>query len=373
MKKTILLTAFLGLLKLTSFAQVVRTYSNDFLNIGVGARGLAMSNAQVASTSDVYSNYYNPAGLVGITNTFQLAFMHSEYFAGIGQYDYLAAAVPLVPNKRVIGFSIYRFGVDNIPNTLFLVNPDGSINYNNITSFSTADYAFMFHYAQALPVEGLSIGGSVKVIYRQIGSFAKAFGFGIDAGAQYEYKKWHFGLMARDITGTFDAWTMSFTDAQKQVLLQTNNALPSNSLEITTPHVILGAAYEAVMGKKKNFTILPEINISLSTDGKENVLIPAKPVSIDMNAGLELKYLPGKDIGLYLRAGAGNIQRATNEQGKKVVIVSPNIGAGIHIKIISIDYALTNLSTLSDAGSRSGGGLYSNVISVRLDITKKQK
>jgi hypothetical protein len=369
MKKTTVLFACFLVLSSTAFAQVVRKYTNEFLDIGVGARGLAMSNAQVATTGDAYSNYYNPAGLVNIPNTFQIGIMHSEYFAGIAKYDYVTLAVPVVPQKRVIGFSFFRFGVDDIPNTLFLVQPDGSLDYSKITSFSAADYAFMFHYAEALPIKGLSIGGSVKVIYRQVGHFAKAYGFGIDAGLQYRLKQWRFGLMARDVTSTFDAWNMSFSDAEKQVLLQTNNALPQNTLEITTPIFILGAAYEANI--KNKFFILPEVNFSFTTDGKRNVLIPAKPVSIDMNVGMELKYVPAKDIDICLRAGVGNLQRSTDELGKKMIAVSPNIGVGVHIKIVSIDYALTNLTTIKDA--TGGAGLYSHVISLRLDINKKVK
>lgn len=369
MKKAFVLTLFLGFLASSVSAQLVAKYSDDFLNIGVGARGMGMSNAQVASVSDAYAAYYNPAGLVQIPNTFQIGFMHCEYFAGVAKYDYLTLAIPVTPKKRVIGFSFYRFGIDDIPNTLFLIQPDGSINYNNITSFSSADYAFMFHYAQALPIPGLSIGGSVKVIYRQIGDFAKAYGFGIDLGAQYRYKQWQLGLMARDASSTFDAWYMNFTDAEKDILLQTNNQLPTNSLEITSPRIILGAAYEGIV--KKKFTILPEINITFTTDGKENVLIPANPISIDASAGLELKYLVAKDIDLCLRAGVGNLQRAENETGKQTILVAPNIGAGIHIKVISIDYALTNLTTISSG--TGGAGLYSNVISLRLDINKKVK
>ena len=96
---------------------------------------------------------------------------------------------------------------------------------------------------------------------------------------------------------------------------------------------------------KRKLFLEPEINAIFSTDGKENVLIPAKPISIDMCAGLELRYTPAKDIDLCLRGGVGNLQRAANETGKETVMVSPSIGAGIHIKIISIDYALTNLTT----------------------------
>jgi hypothetical protein len=64
MKKTtggLLLPAFL-LFSLSVSAQF-RKYSNEFLNIGAGARGLAMGSAQVASVQDGTSGYWNPAGL----------------------------------------------------------------------------------------------------------------------------------------------------------------------------------------------------------------------------------------------------------------------------------------------------------------------
>jgi hypothetical protein len=363
-----LLAATLLFATLTT-AQTVRKYSNEFLQIGVGGRGLAMSNAQVATTNDLYANYYNPSGLVHINNTFQVGIMHSEYFAGIAKYDFVSFAVPIQQKKRVLGFSFFRFGIDDIPNTLFLVQPDGSVDYTKITSFSAADYAFMLHYAQVLPVEGLSIGGSAKIIYRQIGKFAKAYGFGIDVGLQYRRKAWRVGFMARDLSSTFNAWKMNFTNAEKQVLLQTNNELPKNTLEITSPMFVLGAAYEGNI--KNKFYIVPEINFAFTTDGKRNVLIPAKPISIDLVAGLELKYVPAKDIDVSIRAGVGNLQRSTDEVGKKRFTVSPNIGAGVHIKIVSLDYALTNLTTIKDQSG--GAGLYSHVISLRLDITKKPK
>ncbi|MBX2903478.1 MAG: PorV/PorQ family protein [Chitinophagales bacterium] len=346
-------------------AQSVRKYSNEFLSIGVGARGLAMGGAQAASVEDIYSAYYNPAGLARIPNTFQLGAMHTEYFAGIAKWDFAAFAVPIQDKKRTLAFSFYRFGVDNIPNTLFLVGPDGSINYNNIRSFSVADYAFMFHYAQKLPVKGLTIGGSAKIIYRQVGSFAKAFGFGIDAGVQYRWKGLQVGLMARDISSTFAAWDFTFTEEEKRVLVQTNNALPGSTTEITVPTIHIGAAYN--INIKNKFFILPEVNFVLSTDGRRNVLAPGKPISMDMNAGLELNLFK---IG-YIRAGVTNMQRVYAENGQRNFSVSPTLGVGVHIKVISLDYALTNLTTL-DKKSSAGTGLYSNVISLRLDINKKK-
>jgi hypothetical protein len=76
--------------------------------------------------------------------------MHAEYFAGIGKYDYASIAFPSVNNKTTFAVTGLRFAVDDIMNTLFLVEPDGSINYNNIQAFSSADYAFLLSFAKKL-------------------------------------------------------------------------------------------------------------------------------------------------------------------------------------------------------------------------------
>ena len=77
-------------------------YSNEFLNIGAGARGMSMGNAQVASVSDGTAGYWNPAALADVRAAPQLNLMHAEYFAGIGKYDYasLACAVVYVAVRR---------------------------------------------------------------------------------------------------------------------------------------------------------------------------------------------------------------------------------------------------------------------------------
>ena len=94
-----------------------------------------MGSAQVASVHDGSSGYWNPAGLVGVKEVPQLNLMHAEYFAGIGKYDYASVAFPTTNNKRTFAVTGLRFAVDDIMNTLFLVEPDGSINYNNIRLF----------------------------------------------------------------------------------------------------------------------------------------------------------------------------------------------------------------------------------------------
>src|SRR6185436_11836892 len=110
------LTLFTILLSISTTAQF-RKYSNEFLNIGAGARGLSMGSAQVASVNDGTAGYWNPAGLVNVKDHPQVNLMHSEYFAGIGKYDFASIALPAANNKRTIGITALRFAVDDIMNT----------------------------------------------------------------------------------------------------------------------------------------------------------------------------------------------------------------------------------------------------------------
>lgn len=357
LEKTCVLVMLCILLPLSGFSQI-RKYSNEFLNIGVGARSLAMSGSSVASIGDVFAGYWNPAGLSQLESEFHIGAMHAEYFTGIAKFDFGAVVVPLQDKDRFVGVSVLRFGVDDIPNTLLLFDPDGNINYDNITSFSVADYGVYLSYAQKLQIEGLSAGGSAKIIHRSAGSFAKAWGFGLDLGAQYRKDRLYLGVMLRDVTTTFNAWSFNFTEEEQQVLLQTGNSIPESSYEITAPRIILGGAYKVPITEKIGF--LGELNLDLTTDGKRNVLIPAKPVSIDPHLGIELDY----EQFIFLRAGLGNIQKATDDEKlTETFLVQPNLGLGLRIKGVQLDYAITNLG--GDAT------LYSHVFSLMLDVRKK--
>ncbi|MBA2421785.1 MAG: PorV/PorQ family protein [Chitinophagales bacterium] len=357
MNKTLTIFAVLTLVSSAAFSQFYK-YSNEFLSIGIGARALSMSGAQVASVSDVTAGYWNPAGLALIDKKLEIGLMHSEYFAGIAKFDYAGVALPMQNKNRILAFSVIRFGVDDIPNTLFLIEPDGSINYDNISSFSVADYGGLISYAQKFSIEGLRAGGNLKIIHRTVGEFASSWGVGVDLGVQYERKNWMFGAMAKDITTTFNAWSFNFTEDQQAIFAATNNVIPENSTELTAPKLILGAAYRFQLGK--SVTLLPELDIDITTDGQRNVLLSADPFSIDPHFGIEAGY---KNI-IYLRGGVGNIQRTTDLDSTKSMTMQPNLGVGLKIKSISIDYALTNLGSLSSS-------LYSNVFSVRIAINNK--
>ncbi|HEX8331390.1 MAG TPA: PorV/PorQ family protein [Segetibacter sp.] len=364
MKLKYLAVCILGMMVCGKANSQFRKYSNEFLNIGAGARGLAMGGAQVASINDGTAGYWNPAGLVGIKKYPSVHLMHAEYFGGIGKYDFGSIAIPVNGDKRVVGLSVLRFAVDDIPNTLDLIQPDGSINYANLKSFSSADYAFLFSFAQKVKDEEnkkFSFGGNVKIIHRKVGSFATAWGFGLDGGIQYQSNRWKLGLAARDITTTFNAWSYTFTEREKEVLYQTNNEIPLRSTELTAPRLIAGAARTFVLSKKINLEA--EANLDFTFDGQRNTVISSKSINVDPRLGLEASY----QNTIYFRAGISNFQKALSDgdtlNKKEVWIYQPSIGAGFRIKNVVIDYAFTNLANQSNP-------LYTHIFSLRLDLKK---
>ncbi|MDE1192741.1 MAG: PorV/PorQ family protein [Arachidicoccus sp.] len=363
---------FLLLFFSISFCQKIEaqfyTYTNEFLNIGAGARAMSMGNATVASVNDATAGYWNPAGLAFIRNVPTFSVMHADYFSGIAGYDFFAAAIPMQDDKRTIGITALRFGVDNIPNTLTLVDPQsGQFNWNNISSFSASDYAFLLSYGQVLKNTEdiqMSFGGNVKIIYRSVGSFGHAWGLGIDAGFQAVTPTWRVGVTARDITTTYNSWSYSFSDDEKEELLLAGNIVPSSHTEITQPGLIIGGGYNFVFSPK--FSLLAESNLHVTFDGKRNTLISSKPISIDPNLGLEANIADK----VFIRGGISNFQQgisdADSTNQKKKWIFQPSIGAGFHIGNVIIDYAFVNLANQSNS-------LYTHVFSLRLDLEKKSK
>lgn len=353
----LLLMATTGVFELTA---QIRKYSNEFLAIGVGGRAFGMSGATVAGCNDVTSGYWNPAGLMGIKNDFQTGLMHAEYFASIAKYDYGAVAGK-IDSSSAFGISIVRFAVDDIANTTQLIDAGGNVDYDRITTFSAQDYAFIFSYAREMPIAGLNVGGSFKIIRRKVGDFAGAWGFGIDAGAQYKLGHWQFGAVMRDVTSTFNAWSYTLSQEMIDAFTQTGNEIPKNSLELTMPRLIIGATRTWTFGKKDQFSAGGELDFVNTFDGKRNVLIRTGLWSMEPVIGFEA----GFNKMIFLRAGIGNIQKAKDVLGKDVTTLQPNFGIGIKIKSISIDYALTDIGDQSVA-------LYSNVFSLRLELDRKK-
>lgn len=335
-------------------AQTSRAYSNEFLNIGVDAAALGMSNAVVASSNNVNSVYWNPAGLMKMEEQ-EVSLMHSSYFANIAQYNYGAFAMP-IDDVSAFGFSVIRFSVDDILNTTQLIDDQGNINYDRISTFSTADWAFTFSYAREAKLDGFSYGVNAKVIRRVIGEFANSWGFGFDVGLQFKRGDWQVGLMARDITTTYNTWTINeekFAEISGAVENQ-NQELPETT-EITLPKLQLGLARTFTFHYDHKLTAEVDLNMRFI---QTNDIISSSAVSATPALGLEYGFT---DL-VFVRAGVGNFQNIQQLDGNDSTTFQPNIGIGFKYKGISVDYALTDIGDSSEA-------LYSNVFSVNIDLS----
>ncbi|HEY4874005.1 MAG TPA: PorV/PorQ family protein [Puia sp.] len=366
MKKNYLFLTLIGVMLCCAASAQFEKYSNEFMNIGAGARGMAMGNAQVASVTDGTAGYWNPAALTYVKDYPQLNIMHAEYFAGIGKYDFANLVLPFKDSKRVLALTLLRFAVDDIPNTIFLVNPDGSVNLETgISTFSAADYALLISLAQRIKASennNISIGLNAKIIHQTGGPYASSWGFGFDAGALFAGKRWKLGIMAKDVTTTFNAWSYNIDQQMQEVFYETGNEIPTKSIELTAPQLVIGTSYNFKISNK--LSLLAEADLDATFDGKRDEVFSSNPISIDPRVGLELSY----NNVFFIRAGVDNFQQVTDDRDttnqKKLWIYQPSIGAGFKIGDVEIDYAFTNLANQSSP-------LYTNVFSLKIDLRKK--
>ena len=327
-----LLFFFFLLLSFSGISQ--KKYSNEFLQIGAGARSLSLSKAVVASSANSSSIYWNPSSLVDLTE-FEIELMHASYFSGIANFDQFSYAKK-VNETDAVGVMLLRFGVDDIMNTANLIDNEGNVDYNRIELFSAADYAFLFSYAKKDLYKGFDVGGNMKLIYRKIGNFATSWGFGFDISTQKEFGKWKFGAISRDATSTFNSWMFNMENFE-EIYLQTGNELPENSSEITLPSVQTGVSRQYNINEK--FSAHSELDLIVHFDGERNTLWSNSTLSVNPHFGTEIRF---KDL-IAFRVGLGDFNRETDFQNEEYITVQPNIGLGVRFVNIRIDYALTNL------------------------------
>jgi hypothetical protein len=328
-------------------------YSNEFLQIGVGARALGMGGAQVSSVRDVTAAYWNPAGILGIKHQHEFSLMHAEYFAGIAKYDY-AGYSTAIDEENQVAISLIRFGVDDIPDTRFLYDANGALNYNNIQFFNAADYALILSYARDFS-DVVKIGVNTKVIHRNVGKFANAWGFGLDLGGIVLLDEWRVGVMLRDVTTTFNSW---FHNAEmvRDVYAQTNNEVPLNTTELTLPRAIFSLTRQIYLNDELRMEAV--LDLEATFDGKRNTILRSNLMSVDPRMGVEMAY---KNL-VFLRGGAGNVQRIKNFDATFSTAFRPSFGVGFLLnQLVYVDYALSDIGSISETP-------YSHIFSVKVGL-----
>ncbi len=313
-----------------SVAQVVGN-ANDFLDIGGFAATQATGNADGAYISGAEAGCLNPAALSMDGGKWDFALMHNRYMGGMATQN-MAAAACKTDSMTTFGATLVRVGVDDIQNTLHLFDADGSINYDNITYFSVADYALYFSFGRQLKrIPALTVGGNVKLIYRHEGDFANAYGFGIDLAARYKWRRLSCAAVLRDATTTFDFWSVNESKFDS-AYLATGNTVPESRLEQRSPSLVLSAAYRMQRG---DFGAVAMAALRTYFGYNTQYIIQSDFASVDPALGVELSY---KDI-VMLRGGVSDFQNDSNMTISHKTSARPSIGAGLRLYGFRVDYA----------------------------------
>ena len=284
-----------------------RKYAGEFMEIGVDARAQSMGGAFTAVSGDVVSTYYNPAGIYDLNST-QISFMHTQQMIASVNYDFLAIGKKQNEN-RVLAFSLVRLGIDNIKDSrqaYSIVQQTGEWDqYSKVTEFNAADYIFTLSVAQKW-LKGWNFGVNFKLIRQNIANY-HANGLGFDLGAQKKlWKNAQIGMLFRNITTTLIAWD-------------------TGEKELVAPSFYLGGTYLINIPGFKS-TIQPVGDIIIRAENRDkSASWSSGTFSSDFAAGLEYAY---HEV-LYIRAGIDEISRL-------------NLGVGVQIPHIRIDYAFTS-------------------------------
>lgn len=333
----------------TASAQKVVSYGADFLAGGVGGRALGMGGTHVALARDVSAGYWNPAGLSGL-NFPEVAYMHAERFAGVVSFDYGSMAMP-INARSTFGLSFFRSGVNDIKNTLDAWDPERNQPRPNpedhISSFSAADLAFFLSYARMLR-DDLTVGVSGKIIRRNIGEFADAWGYSFDLGAQYRLGQFMLGANLQDAAGMRQSWSVNQTEL-RNIQDIFGEELPQGGVEAVLPVARLGSGYVAEFG---DHSVVLGADVDLAFDGQRAYAMNAGDISFHPRLGTEYNF---KGI-VALRAGLSNVTTSERYGWN----ATPTVGAGLRLNQLTVDYGFGDFAGLaSDLG-------FSHRISARL-------
>lgn len=176
------------------------TSAAQFLKLGAGSRAGALAETYTAMADDVFSGYYNPAGLTRLERP-EFAGQYVSYFQDL-KYNYVAFAYPLSFSKgyakHAFGFSVYNLSVTDMERrTEDTDNPAGF--------FDASDAAFALSYGYRVRND-LGVGVTAKYIREKIDDVS-ASAFGADFGAHYrpfEEKAFDIGLAVRNVGTRID-------------------------------------------------------------------------------------------------------------------------------------------------------------------------
>ncbi|MFC1693422.1 PorV/PorQ family protein [Candidatus Latescibacterota bacterium] len=168
-----------------------RAWTGEFMRIGAGARAMGMGNAYTAVEGDIYSCYFNPAGLASMRQSqFALSF---RYLSMDRMFKYLVFGRPIGPDAD-FAVSWISAGTEDIMGR--------DLNGNPTTSLRDNRNAFTLTFSRNV-TEWISIGLNAKMAFWKLADEdAKAVGF--DLGVILRpYNRLTAAFVVRDLNSRF--------------------------------------------------------------------------------------------------------------------------------------------------------------------------
>lgn len=303
----------------------VGTTSAQFLKIGAGARATAMGGAYTALSDDIYSVYYNPAGIATAASTSQVTFNHASWLADIS-YDFGAASI----NLGDMGTMFADFTLLGVPEekvrTFENQQGDGRV-------WDASSIAIGVGYAKQL-TDRFSIGFHAKYIQETIWN-SSASGFALDVGTLYRtpFNDLMIGAAISNFGSKMqlDGRDISFnTDPNSD-----DNSGPNNTpAQYTMGQFDLPLTFRVGLSmnlvKSRYYRITGAVDAVHPNDNSEYV-----------NSGIEAAY----DEMLFVRAGYKSLWKNNTEEGL-------TLGAGFKFKFadmrITVNYGYADYGRLEN-------------------------
>ena len=273
----------------------VGTTAAAVLKIAPGARSLGMGNAYVGVSDDVYSAYFNPAGITRSKGVSQVAFNHSSWLADV-DYDFAAGSINIDGLGTLFAtFTSLRVPKDDVRTIEF---PDGDGR-----TWDANSLVIGVGYARSL-TDRFSIGFHFKYVQESIWN-SSASGIALDVGTYY-ITPFNDLVIGASISNFGTKMQLSGRDLQINV--DPNNARESGPNNIPAQYSAekndlplnfrVGLAMDVV--ETRFFRLKAAVDAVHPNDNKEYV-----------NSGLEFSY----NSMIFLRGGYKALFLPDSEQG----------------------------------------------------------
>lgn len=305
--KSLLPILFVSLVAPAVFGQGLSNIPASHVDIGFGARPMAMGGAFVGLADDEHSVYWNPAGLAD-TKHYVTSFSHADQMEFV-TYRFMALVAPLPWDNLGAGLTIIESGDDMLRE--FSAQLGVGYQYKAFRAglglkyrhsgfgkngFNDGDY-IVFDPDEILSGREMQVSGN-------------GTGIGVDLGLLYRPNdRVGFGVVYRDVMNSFE-W-----DSQNS---STSNPARGTYSENLPSELIFGSSFKAF----RSTTVVADYKPSLSSE-----IDPSLRVGIETGF-LDMLYLRG---GAEYRANSLDDERYTAGVGLK----TPSV-AGLRLRL---DYA----------------------------------